>query len=213
MSLAPYVNVLVLFLTLWVLGGLGCLAAYRLGTWRFLGGVVAGFLLSPLVLGQIAPDLHRELLIGGASEHRQLQTLIHQREGDRETLEQTGVSKVALEEFDKETHRKLSQLQLRELAAEAALMWTTITALMLPMVFFVTVHIYLEFFGRATERDGLWRYVVVPITTAMVGADMFWWERWDFLNLILCTAIAALCFFVRGRHRAWRAAKQGEPGR
>jgi MFS family permease len=101
-------------LQLLVLGALGALGGWiagRVGMVRILGGVVAGMLLGPAVLGQSPPDWHESLFGGGTPAQRELREYRAERESARRRLEATDASETALREFDQETERRLAELR------------------------------------------------------------------------------------------------------
>lgn len=206
----PYAIIGMQFLAFWALGGLGCWAARRWGLGRMVGGAIAGLLLGPWVLGQVAPDTYRALMIGGAAEHRLLQALNHQRQQDRETLDSTGVTKIALDEFDKDTNTKQLQLVDQQEAAKLSVIFASLTLLILPFGFLTALHGILCRFGLATDRDGLWHYLVCPVMSAMVGANVATWPMRD-LGLVFgsCFMITLVIYYIRRRRVQTTPAKPG----
>lgn len=105
---------LVVLLQLLILGGVGfagCWVSQRAGFPRVVGGVLAGLLLGPMVLGNIAPGPFHYIFIGDYEAYREVTDLERERGEARQTLEATGVTGVALEEFDAQTRRLLGEAE------------------------------------------------------------------------------------------------------
>lgn len=60
------------------------------------GGLLAGILLGPMVLGRIAPDLHEDLTIGGRAERVEFDDSMRQLLREVEILGDTGVTREAV---------------------------------------------------------------------------------------------------------------------
>jgi Kef-type K+ transport system membrane component KefB len=88
---------------LFVVGFAGCWLSHRLGWPRVVGGLLAGILLGPSVLGQLDQGLYRKIFLGGEIQYGILERYMENRENKRQTLVETGVTEAALEEFDETT--------------------------------------------------------------------------------------------------------------
>lgn len=93
--------VAIAFTALLRVGGIGAHAVgpggYR-GT-AIVGGIVAGLLAGPGVLGQVNPELHRRAFLGGATEMSALEELRSRQSADIRAMEEAGVTPVAIEEL------------------------------------------------------------------------------------------------------------------
>lgn len=65
-------------------------------------GIVAGLLMGPGVLGRVKPSWHDSLLRGETVQSAALQAELDRQRIERGTLDASGVTEVALEEFDRE---------------------------------------------------------------------------------------------------------------
>ncbi len=59
-----------------------------------VGGVAAGLLLGPTILGRVAPDLHDAVFAGGVQEQLELRRIISRQGADRLAAEAAGVAAV-----------------------------------------------------------------------------------------------------------------------
>ena len=57
-----------------------------------MGGVAAGLLLGPTILGRVAPDLHDAIFAGGLQEHRDLRLIASRQGADRLAAEAAGLA-------------------------------------------------------------------------------------------------------------------------
>ena len=99
-------------LVLGLAGFVGCWAAQRVGLPRIVGGVLAGMLLGPMVLGEISPGAYHYLFAGRYQLFELEQEFLNERHAAREVLEATGVTPVALVEFDAQTRAELRQMRI-----------------------------------------------------------------------------------------------------
>ncbi|MEX2671106.1 MAG: cation:proton antiporter [Phycisphaeraceae bacterium] len=106
-----WVLVLTQALVLGAAGLVGAWAAGRIGTAPLIGAVLAGILLGPSVLGELAPDAYRFLFVGGGEQLQQIQAFEEQAREAREALVQTGVTEVAVEEHDAVVARELERMR------------------------------------------------------------------------------------------------------
>lgn len=88
-------------------------ATDRLCRSPLLGGLIAGLLLSAAVGGQWLPGVYDRLFIGGDETSQQIDELAAERAETREVLTSTGVTPVAVEEFDLATEAELQPLRER----------------------------------------------------------------------------------------------------
>ena len=58
--------------------------------WAVVGGVVAGIVLGPTVLGRVLPERFDALFVGGVAEGRALAAIVREHEADRIVAEETG---------------------------------------------------------------------------------------------------------------------------
>jgi hypothetical protein len=91
---------------------IGAAVAERLGSFRWLGGLAAGLLLSGALLGNLAPAAHQWLITGGYHEQRSLAQARAETRAELETymrqLAETGVSAGHVQ-----TQRQLKQAERR----------------------------------------------------------------------------------------------------
>src|SRR4051812_16613534 len=81
-----------------------------------LGGILAGLVLGPGVLGQLAPDWYEQTFVGGATERRALEELA----AERRALVASDVSAEAVREFDRDHNHERQRLDLARRKAMAA---------------------------------------------------------------------------------------------
>jgi len=82
-----------------------------------LAGLLAGVLLGPGVAGRAFPDAHRAVTLGAHSEQAAYDRRVVEARGAVEALRETGVTEVAIDEYEREA---LMQLVPLSLAAERA---------------------------------------------------------------------------------------------
>ncbi|TVQ33987.1 MAG: hypothetical protein EA376_00965 [Phycisphaeraceae bacterium] len=75
------------------------------------GGLIAGALLGPGVLGRAAPELHESMFLGGVAERAELERAELEIEGAAAALESTGVSEAALREHLEAGENELAALR------------------------------------------------------------------------------------------------------
>ena len=78
-----------------------------------IGSIAAGVLLGPMVLGQLQPNIYQSLFVGGQAEQQLVAEHDNKIKNQRSRLEATGVSEIALEEFDARANADRSKLELR----------------------------------------------------------------------------------------------------
>ncbi len=70
------------------------------------GGLIAGVLLGPMVLGAVNPGLHTSMTVGGLQELREMESrraeMLAERDRELAVLRETGVSEIALDEHEAE---------------------------------------------------------------------------------------------------------------
>lgn len=98
-------------LVLAVAGIVGAWAAGRVGTAPMVGAVIAGVVLGPTVMGQLAPGTYRMLFVGGHEVHQQIEQFKEEAEEARAALEATGVTPIAIEEHDAVVAEELERLE------------------------------------------------------------------------------------------------------
>ena len=106
---------------------------------RLVGGLLAGILLGPTVFGRLAPECHEYIFLGTADQRQTLETHMHEREQTRRSLADTGVTSVAVEEFDRraaaerfEFERALADAQSQQTAnLRRLVMWLALPLFLL----------------------------------------------------------------------------------
>ena len=73
-----------------------------------VGGVCAGIALGPMVLGKVAPGFYEEVNVGGSQTRELLEETLLNFGADMQALEESGVSEIAIEEFDEVMQQMLS---------------------------------------------------------------------------------------------------------
>ena len=76
-----------------------------------LAGIVVGVLLGPGVSGRVAPDLHRAVMQGGAIEQAEFDRRLTEARGAVAALQESGVTDVAIDEYEQRALRELSPLR------------------------------------------------------------------------------------------------------
>lgn len=92
-------------------GLLGGAVAAALGQPRLVGGLLMGLVLSPAVLGHLAPHVDTHLRHANAAEQVELETYAAKRNDMRLKLLSTGITEVAVELFDEVTEEQVAKLQ------------------------------------------------------------------------------------------------------
>ncbi|MGP1310787.1 MAG: hypothetical protein ACTS27_11370, partial [Phycisphaerales bacterium] len=75
------------------------------------GGMLAGVLLGPGVLGNIAPAAHQAVTVGGMVEHRAYADRLREARGAVAALEESGVTGVAIDEYERDAMAQLQPLR------------------------------------------------------------------------------------------------------
>lgn len=83
-----------------------------------VGGLVAGVLLGPAVLGAVAPGLHDRVFVGAADERAELAALADGQAREAAALRATGVSEIALTELTGRHAEARAPLEVRLARAE-----------------------------------------------------------------------------------------------
>ncbi len=78
-----------------------------------VGGVAAGLLLGPTILGRVAPDLHDAVFAGGLQEQRDLRQIASRQGADRLAAEAAGLADELLAELRVEQAAGLSAARTR----------------------------------------------------------------------------------------------------
>ena len=92
-----------LVLLLVVSGGWAVLLRWtRCPGFSVVGGVAAGLLLGPTILGRVAPDVHQAIFVGGVQEHRELRQIISRQGADRLAAEVAGLAAASPTELEAE---------------------------------------------------------------------------------------------------------------
>ncbi len=130
---------------------------HHLDLYLLLGGLIAGLLLGPMVLGRVSPATYRTWFAAGAAEHDQV---LHQR---LQRLIQTGVSDVAASEmFEREQQQQVEQhlnwLRSRWLAMVLTVLVVMVVETVLPP-------------GPACNRLSMARYVLMAVWLAVAVAQ------------------------------------------
>lgn len=97
---------------------LAALAAKAVGQPRIVGALVAGLLLGPAVLGQVAPNLHQRLVTGGYEEHRSLRQYLSDQNELLVKLRSRGFDVEASKDFQAQA---VKGLHLRQRAYDEAI--------------------------------------------------------------------------------------------
>lgn len=101
-------------LLLWGVGYAAFRLADRLRISRLALGVAAGLLLGPAVLGQASPGVYEKYFGGGREVQQEIESIQSDRMNIRRQLAATGVTPIAVEQFDMETARLLEPLKAEQ---------------------------------------------------------------------------------------------------
>lgn len=118
------------------------------------GGIIAGVLMGPMVLGRIAPEFHRDAFVGTTEQVRAFDRMLAEQRGERTALLATGVSEVALDEM-RVRHAAAAEDQRAAIDAaarthrRALLVWG-----LLPLTAVMGLGFGLAFGGVASSRRG-----------------------------------------------------------
>jgi hypothetical protein len=107
------------------------------GLYLLIAGIVLGVLLGPAVLGRVAPDVYRDVFVGGGEYLRQLTEENEKTQQQLEALQDTGVTEEAIPEHVLGREQELVVLKAQLDAAQRQRMgeltgWTA--ALMLAVI-------------------------------------------------------------------------------
>lgn len=117
---ADLFNLLVQLLVLAAAGFVGCYLAERLGTARIVGGLIAGLLIGPSLLGKVAPDADRWLWKGAQTELAQLASLEAEYESAVKASIISGVSEIHREILKEEYEPRIGEVASKVSRAEWA---------------------------------------------------------------------------------------------
>lgn len=115
---ADLFNLLVQLLVLAAAGFVGCYLAERLGTARIVGGLVAGLLIGPSLLGKVAPDAERWLWKGAQTELAELASLEEEYKSAMKASIISGVSEIHQEILKEEYEPRIIEAQTDALRAQ-----------------------------------------------------------------------------------------------
>jgi hypothetical protein len=194
----------VIFAVVWpvvAMLGVAVVVARLLRRWRWsplVGGIVAGVLLGPFVLGHLSPDLFRRLFVGGSSELRALREAEAAYVQDIDTLKATGVTEAAITERQQAWNTQREKLRDELTGAEAAAQRPLRLAMLLvvaPLALFAAGN-RLDM-PRKPDLRPEWTSLLSLILIALV-APLGWWAMG--LACVLCGMIAppadGLCHFA-----------------
>lgn len=85
------------------------LRAARMPGWRVAGGLLAGLMLGPSIMGLVWPDQHERWLVGGGEAHQALQQLERQHQADLLAMEQITASETSRDDLAHEHERSLRE--------------------------------------------------------------------------------------------------------
>ncbi len=143
-----------------------------------MGGVGAGIVLGPTILGRVMPQAYESLFVGGGEELRALEPLVRRGEADRIAAEEAGLS--VRDMGEQEAERKREQEPVRQTWKEAK--W----AHQGPLRFLTSVIVALTLLGAGAigvRRSGNGQSMVGAISVgawsaALPGALAFFAMRW-----------------------------------
>lgn len=151
----------------------------RLGDDRAVAicGLIAGLLAGASGLGLIMPDLYQTIFEAGAAEREVLQTFDRERQESREVLEMTGVTGVAVVEYDNQTERLREPLEeaVEQAGAgrEAMLRWITML-LLIPAIIGSVIHA-----KQHEAREQRWESILPALIAVggpvLIAGLLGWW--------------------------------------
>lgn len=117
--------------------------AFQFNRPRFIGAILAGFLLSPAIFGQLAPDLHRKIFLGGTQTLQQINTLDQNHQKDIQAYKLSGVTPEAITIYQDQYNlqrEKLTQQLNNETQTHTKPLQFLISFLILPLLAFTLFH-------------------------------------------------------------------------
>ena len=189
-----------------------------------IAGIVVGILLSGAVLGNIAPNLHQRLFVGGMQVQKNLEELREDKREQIEALKETDVSPVAVKEklaaFDARDSQLLRQLKQDRQAHQRWLM-DRMTALVLAILAVMVLEAVVSpplqrgavSVPSAVSRLVTVRYALIAVWVAMAVAQPAILRGVPMLFTALVIAIAlAVAFIPLGKRSMDAAATHGKNG-
>lgn len=117
---ADLFNLLVQLFVLAGAGFVGCYVAQRLGTARIVGGLIAGLLIGPTLLGNLAPDAERWLWKGAQTERAAFASLEAEYESAVKASIISGVSEIHREILKEEYEPRIGEAAMEVVDAESS---------------------------------------------------------------------------------------------
>ncbi|MCZ6834995.1 MAG: hypothetical protein O7G85_04405 [Planctomycetota bacterium] len=141
------------------------LKSARLPGWSVLGGLLAGLLIGPTILGHVRPDLFESIFMGGIEQRETLDDLLHEQDRDRFIAMEMGAG-------DEYAQAMLQRHEEERTEAELALVIAN-EAYRTPLRVFMVVFATYLLLGASTgrihvrdERQGL----IAPFTIGLWSA-------------------------------------------